>query len=636
MITRPLLLESHTAPVEEKTPIEQLRRARELSIIPRQWRCREDVPSLETICEHIKSDALFSDRFFFAESYNWQNYYEGTYEPLYDFQGLIIKTCEDNQVVWLQASRGSSKSSTVARWMVSYCLRNPHQAVKIVSASFRQSKQMFDYCTQIIKTNSGIESLLYKLEQDIPETSIKRGHEVIMEFNNGSTIEALPCGTGESLRGKRATVLVLDEFYLFPRELYVSHIVPFLNVKKGDKAAKLIHLTTSYYSDVFAHSVLDDIANYVKQSRPGYAILDITIDDVIASKRPLEIDEPSYTPRHFPAELPIILHQLETGTDKITGQLSDEMRMTFYNSWIKSSANWYRTDKIIACQLAEVEVLAREPKDNKLPFVLGVDLAGMGNDSTAMAVLSLPGGDIRELRALYKWNRIHPDEIAGHIHQMCDLFPSIKTIVMDKTGTLGKQVASICEKPLQLIDGTYQTRIPIMVWDHPDRSLSRARLILTLPSDDLMESGLFGARVDSKIGGEIELKNALHLDMKARFENYDFRAPLAVADEEYFSGEKTTRGELLDNIREALAQFPKLTRKKDREGKPLTDPKGNFYFNRPPKDDSAYAVIYANWASNIVIKGSVRKHRTVDPPIYWEPQQLQDTENHQVVRAKFY
>jgi len=586
------------------------------------------------MCIRIKSDPLFADRFFFAESYNWNNFYEGTYEPLYDFQGLIAKTCEENQVIWLQASRGSSKSSILARWLVSYCLRHPYQAVKIVAPSFRQSRQLYDYCAQIIKTNSQVESLLYKLEQDIPLDSIKRGHEVIMEFVNGSTIEALPCGSGESLRGKRATILVLDEFYLFPRELYVSHIVPFLNVKKGAQAAKLIHITTSYYQDVFAYSVLMDIAKYIKQGRKGYAILDFTIDDVISSQRPLEEGEPSYTPRSFPAELPMILHQLETGTDKVTGALSDEMLMTFYNKWIKSSANWYRTDKVIESQRPEVPVLDREPKNNKCPFVLGVDLAGMGANSTCMAVLSLPGDDYRDLHAVYKWDKIHPDEIAGNIHKMVDLFPSIKKIVMDKTGTLGKQVASICEKPKQLIDGTWQDRTPITVWDHPDAVFARAHIVLTLPSDDLMESGLFGARVDSRIGGELELKNAFHLDMKSRFENGTFRAALSVDDSEYFKAEKTTKGELLDNIREALAQFPKIDRKKDREGKPLGDIKGNYYFTRPPHDDGAYAITYGNWCANIVLKAAVPKTRTTDAPIFWPDVQIQEIETHQVVRAR--
>jgi hypothetical protein len=611
-------------------------RQSDLAIIPREWRSATDMPSIEQMCEHIKRDPLFADQFFFPESNNWQNWQEGTFEPLYDYQGAIVSACEQNTWVWIQASRGSAKSYTLARWVVSYCLRFPFQAVKIIAPTFRQSKTLYDYCAQIIKTNSQIDALIYKLEADIPEDNIKRGHEVIMTFTNGSTIEALPSGNGETLRGKRATVLILDEFYLFPREIYVSHVVPFLNVKKGEQPAKLIHLTTSYYQDCFAYSVLMDGARYIKMGRPGYSILDITIDDVVNSSREVAEDEPSQTAKSFPAELSMILHQLETGRDKITGLLSDEMLMTFYNIWIKSSANWYRTDKIMESQTTDCAVLDKAPDKSTLQFVLGVDPAGMGNDSTQMAVMSLPGNDVRFLHDVRKWDKISPEAIAGYIHKMKDLYPSIEYIVLDKSGTLGHQVAEKCGSKQQLIDGVMFERTPIYPHDHPDVLQGRAKIVLTRPSDELMVSGLYGPRVDSTISSEIELKNAFHLDMKARFDNGTIKTPLSVEDAVYFN-EKSTRGLAMDYIREALGQFPKIDREKDREGNPKTDSKGNYYFTRPRKDDGAYSVIYANWAANIAYKALQPKAKRTDAPMVWETAFNEaPVETHQVVSPRLY
>lgn len=611
-------------------------RQTDLAIIPRSWRNAADVPSFEQMCEHIKRDVFFADEFFFPESNNWQNWQEGTFEPLYDFQGCITKTCEENTVVWIQAARGSAKSYTLARWVVSYCLRFPFQSVKIIAPSFRQSKTLYDYCARIIKTNSQIDALIYKLEADIPEDNIKRGHEVIMTMMNGSDIEALPAGDGSTLRGKRATVLILDEFYLFPRELYISHVVPFLNVQKGEQPAKLIHLTTSWYQDCFAYTVLQDIARYIKMGRKGYAILDITIDDVIQSERPVGADEPAETKKSFPASYGAILHQLETGRDRITGILSDEMLMTYYNKWIKSSANWYRTDKIMESQSNDVAVLDKAPANSTMPFVAGVDPAGNGSDATEIAIMSLPGSEIRNLHAVYKWEKQSPEQIASHMHKMKNKYPTIEYFVLDKSGTLGHQVAIACLNKIQVIDGISTECIPMYPWDHPDVLQGRAKIVLTRPSDETMVSGLYGPRVDSTISSEIELKNAFHLDMKARFDNGTIRTAMSTADAEYYN-EKSSKGELLDNIREALGQFPKIDREKDREGRPRTDSKGNYYFTRPTHDDGAYSVIYANWAANIAYKALAPKARRTDSPMVWGSQVEEiPVETHTVISPRLY
>lgn len=623
--------------ISDKQSLASTLRTNELSIIPPFWRKAEDIPTLQEMCEHLKRNYLVADEFFFPESNNWENWQEGTFEPLYDFQGAITKACEENNWVWIQAARGSAKSYTIARWLVSYCLRFSFQAVKIIAPSFRQSRTLYDYCAAIIKTNSQIDALIYKLEADIPLDNIKRGHEVIMTFVNGSSIEALPAGDGSTLRGKRATVLVLDEFYLFPKDLYVSHVVPFLNVQKGEQPAKLIHLTTSYYQDCFAYSVLMNGARYIKNGRAGYAILDITIDEVVNSQRQVGEDEHPNTKRSFPAALDMILMQLETGTDKITGELSDEMLMTYYNKWIKSSANWYRTDKIFESQTLDVPVLDRAPEKNTLTFVGGVDPAGNGADSTQIAIMSLAGGEVRHLHDVRKWNKISVEAIAGQIHKMKDQYPTMDIIVIDKSGTLGHQVAEKCGSKQQLIDGVMVERTPIYPWDHPDVLQGRAKLVLTMPSDEKMVSGLYGPRVDSTISSEIQLKNAFHLDMKARFDNGTVKTPLSLEDAEYYN-EKSTRGETMDNIREALGQFPKIDRQKGLDGLPKTDSTGNYYFTRPAHDDGAYSVIYANWAANIAYKELSPKRRTSDTPCVWGDNRadVQEVETHQVSSPRLY
>jgi hypothetical protein len=335
----------------------------------------------------------------------------------------------------------------------------------------------------------------------------------------------------------------------------------------------------------------------------------------------------------------MILHQLETQTDPVTGKLSDDALMTFYNVWIKSSANFYKTDVISLLQQAHVPVLSHRPDSCTYPFVLGVDPAGVGKDKTAMAVVGLPGSDLRYLHAVYQWEKLKPEAIAGYIHQLVDRY-GIKLIVMDKSGALGHIVAEACSNPMQLINGIYEERPPIFPWDHPDADTSRAAIVLTLPSDEKMKSGVYGDQYSRGITGEIDLKNALHISMKAQMESARFLAPANIEVTAYYQPDlvASTKGEILDNIRESLAQFPRVDRKKDSDGNIITDGRGNWTFTRPPKDDGAYSIVYANWAANIAYKQTViEPNRGVS--VLWSASVEQDqkpAQNHAVYRPTFY
>jgi hypothetical protein len=243
---------------------------------------------------------------------------------------------------------------------------------------------------------------------------------------------------------------------------------------------------------------------------------------------------------------------------------------------------------------------------------------------------------VRNLNAVYKWEKISPEQIAANIHMMKNLYPTIEYFVLDKSGTLGHQVAVACENKIQVIGGVATECIPIYPHDHPDVLQGRAKLVLTRPSDEVMVSGLYGPRVDSTISSEIELKNAFHLDMKARFDNGTIKTALSTADANYYN-EKSSNGEVLDNIREALGQFPKIDRKKDPSGMPITDSKGNYHFTRPAKDDGAYSVIYANWAANIAYKALAPKAPRTEVSMIWaSAAEEAPIENHRVDSPRLY
>lgn len=593
----------------------------EYDALPPEWRSVDDIPSIEEMINHVKHDVVFADQFFFQESNDPRNQDEGTFEPLYDYQGAAMRTFDENDVVFFQASRGSAKSYTIARWCILWALRNPNQKILLCAPSFRQSKQVFDYVLQILQNNWGVDSHIYKLEQEVDQDDIKRGHEVIIKFSTGSSIEALPMGDGSKIRGRRATVVFCDEFYLFSQVMHDSHLSHFLNVERGNTRPKMIYATTAYYQDCFAYKVLSDIARSIRDGIAGTAILDVTIEDVIESKRAVGENEPPGTRTAFPAALRHIYRQLRNARDPVTGKLSDDALMQFFNLWIKSSAGFYKTDVIFGSQSDEVKIFTARPEKAEYPFVLGVDPAGQGKDKIAMGIIGCPGSDRRELNALYQWEKLSEEEIAGHIHQLVDKY-GIKLIVIDKSGTLGHAIAEKCCAPLQsnkslrecnyktsqIINGVHEERQIITPWDHPDAAHARAQIVLTVPSDDKLCEGFYGPRYDGGPGDEIGFKNALHISMRAMFDNGRFKVPAKIKDEMYYEATTpmaSSDGEILDNIREALAQFPKIDRERVGEGEDSilkVNERGSWYFTRPKKDDLAYAIIYANWGANIIYK----------------------------------
>ncbi len=572
--------------------------------IPDCWKSAKDIPSVEEMVKRIKNDPIFADAFFFQETNDPENALDGTYQPLVDYQGIAFEKLDNNNHIWWQASRGAAKSSTLARWALGRCLRFPKTQVAIFAPSFRQSKMLFNNCLKYLNDNFGVASHIYKLETEI-EGEIKVGHEPLIKFKNGSSIQAYPCGDGEKLRGIRANIIVIDEFYQFEKELFTSHIQPIGNVKLAGQETKMVHITTSWYQDCFAYTVLQDIASAIQKGRRGYAIIDVRLDDVIKSG--------------FPYDKDFVLHQLESMSDNVTGKPSDELLMTFFNVWIKSSSNFYPPHIFSDARTPLVSVRDKRVSGDKTFCVGSCDPAGSGSDMCAMAVIGCPGNDKRDLWAAYKYSKLKPEEIAGMIHKMVDKY-GMSLVVMDKSGVLGPQIADICSRELQLIDGVWEKREPILLWDHPDARNARCQLIITKPSDERIQHGVAGPRANITVTGELDLKNLFHLQMKRVLENGKFSIPLSVKDSDYYDSE---RGDIMDNINEAVSQFPKIDTIKLPDGSVKKDTKGNFYFTKPKKDDLAYAVIYANYAASIYYRETEGDVKPEKVPIIWDVNDIQ-------------
>lgn len=143
---------------------------------------------------------------------------------LFLFQKILIYFMNLNSYVMIVASRGVSKSYTIAVFCVLRCILYPNTKIVIASGVKNQAGLII---TQKIKKElasvyPAIGYEIKKINESDKNTSV--------EFENGSSIEAVVSNDGS--RGYRANILILEEFRMISKEVLDTVLVPFLNVKR--------------------------------------------------------------------------------------------------------------------------------------------------------------------------------------------------------------------------------------------------------------------------------------------------------------------------------------------------------------------------------------------------------------------
>lgn len=130
-------------------------------------------------------------------------------------KGMLNKNFSMN--VW---SRGAGKSFIASIYCFLQCIFEPNTKILIAGPTFRTSRFIFNYLEKIVDSK-GAELL----SQAFGAKS-KRNDQFEWQINGGS-ITAIPLN-GEKIRGFRANVLLLDEFFLLPEDLIKTVLMPFL------------------------------------------------------------------------------------------------------------------------------------------------------------------------------------------------------------------------------------------------------------------------------------------------------------------------------------------------------------------------------------------------------------------------
>jgi hypothetical protein len=142
---------------------------------------------------------------------------------LYPFQHMAIKSVLEADYSMFIWSRGLSKSFSTAIAIMLYACLNQGVKIGLLSASFRQSRMIFDKIDDILAKPEAV------LGRDCL-TDRKRAPDMYVYHFGQSQIVALPLGDGQKLRGFRFQMIVIDEFLLMPSNIYNEVIIPFLGV----------------------------------------------------------------------------------------------------------------------------------------------------------------------------------------------------------------------------------------------------------------------------------------------------------------------------------------------------------------------------------------------------------------------
>jgi hypothetical protein len=550
--------------------------------------------NLLTVADFYQRDILAADRLVQPES--------ARKFPLTSHQRVTLVEIVLRQFLFEQVMRGGAKTYTMARGFLDYSQMVPGTPIILTGPTFRQSLMTFDEVVKAINLNARNENTAFNIKSEV-KGDIKRGTmEAVIEFKNGSSIRAVPMGDGKSIRGLRGGILHVDEFYQVTRELYESHLAPFVQVKQGGRDSKIIMTTTSWFQDCFAYERLMQIASEVKAGNPLYNILDFNLDDLTTNGATAILEGARYTVKQsaFP---------LSEAVWKDAQRHSHPMTylMTYYNIWPDLAARWYEQRSIDAAlsSVHKVPVELNRDKGSSATYFCVVDLAASDKgDSTCMMVFKNLNGKTQVVygKKDQGWSG---HRRAWETHELIRRFQP-EFVLYDSHGAIGndfRKDMSLETLVVTLDDGSVEIKTvpPVIHWDENNRRGDRL-LIPTAPSDDAVIMALTDHR-SGEVGGEDGMNNIMHTKTRNFLWEGALQGPgidalqLEGSDTKNRSEYSGSEQEALDVVREAFQQLGKISLDRDHNGKVKTTKSGKLVFKKKPGasvDDGAFCLIYSS------------------------------------------
>ncbi len=143
------------------------------------------------------------------------------------FQAVILKEMWTHPFPMLIATRGGSKSFMLALYITCRAVLDQGCKICVVGAALRQAMLLFNYINSQIWDGSTILQDICGGQKHRPKREI---HTCTWKVGN-SEVKFLPMGNGETIRGQRATITIVDEFASIDPEIFETVVRGFAAVR---------------------------------------------------------------------------------------------------------------------------------------------------------------------------------------------------------------------------------------------------------------------------------------------------------------------------------------------------------------------------------------------------------------------
>lgn len=146
----------------------------------------------------------------------------------YPTQHAFIKTIYKSSFPLIACSRGFSKSSSLAMYIMYILLICPGIKIVVAGAAMRQSKAVFEYCRRIWNNAPVLRSICTS-----GDSGCVGGNDNCRVTIGESTCLFIPLGDGETIRGLRANILICDEFASINKDVFETVLKGFTAVSSS-------------------------------------------------------------------------------------------------------------------------------------------------------------------------------------------------------------------------------------------------------------------------------------------------------------------------------------------------------------------------------------------------------------------
>ena len=366
------------------------------------------------------------------------------------YQVVMIRGWFEKQFSLAVWSRGAGKSSLVGIFCALYCIFNPNTKIVIVSNNFRSSRSILENLDNLARKKSG-----FFFRQTLNGDLSRRSDVFTLKFKNGSTIEALPLATGDTLRGRRANVLIIDEARSVSKNIVENVLKPFLFasagitqkfkyreiedklIKKGvmkeeyrkvfESTNKLIMLGSASYQAEYLYEIYCNYKKQIEDGNTNYFISQLSYE-VVEQLSPDILDQG-------------MVNEIKSGNIP-RHTIEREYKAHFVND----SEGFYRAKHIMDCSIKDGEAPCIEIKGEAgAEYVLGIDpnvSASESADHFAMSLLKIVKKGEKKIGMLVHSYAAVAD-LSEHISYLVYLIKNFNIVYIAYDATQGQNMGFI-------------------------------------------------------------------------------------------------------------------------------------------------------------------------------------------------